>query len=230
MRTFAALCLLTLAAAPAGAATRNFGVSGFDRIRVDGPYKVRVTTGVPALATANGSPGALDGVAIDVQGRTLIVRNSRQSWGGYPGAANGPVEINIGTHDLSAAWLNGSGSVAINKVRGLSFVLSVQGSGSVSIASVSVDQFKLSIAGSGSVSLSGDAPKLTAIVRGISQLDASGLKVKDAVIGAEGPATIKANVTGSAKVDAQGTTTIELAGRPSCTVRAAGSASVSGCD
>ena len=229
MRSIAALCLLILAAAPAGAANRNFGVSGFDRIRVDGPYRVSVTTGVPASAIASGSTAALDGVAIDVQGRTLIVRSGRQSWGGYPGTAKGPVEIRIGTHDLNTVWVNGSGSVAIDKVRGLSFDLSIQGSGSVTIGSVAVDQFKLGMSGSSSVSLSGQAPKLTAIIRGMSQLDASGLKVKDAVIGAEGPATIKANVTGSAKVDAQGTTAIELAGGPSCTVRAAGSASVSGC-
>jgi len=230
MRTFTAIFLLLVAAAPAGAATRNFGVSGFDRIRVDGPYKVKVTTGVPASAIASGPVRALDGVAIDVQGRTLVVRNARQSWGGYPGEASGPVEINIGTHDLSTAWLNGSGSVAINKVKGLSFDLSVQGSGSASIDSVDVDQFKLSIAGSGSVRLAGKAPKLTAIVRGISTLDAGGLSSKDAVIGAEGPASIRATVTNSAKIDAQGTAAIELAGEPSCTVRATGSATVAGCD
>lgn len=229
MRTFTALCLLLLAATPAGAATRNFGVSGFDRIRIDGPYKVRVTTGVPPSAIATGPQRALDGVAIEVQGRTLIVRHAKESWGGYPGAADGPVEISLGTHELNAAWLNGSGSVAISKVRGLSFDLSVQGSGSASIASVDVDQFKLGIAGSGSAVLAGKAPKLTALIQGVSSLDASNLTIKDAVFGAEGPASIKAIVTNSAKIQAHGTTAIELAGRPSCTVKATGSASVSGC-
>ena len=230
MRTFTALCLLAFAAAPAGAATRNFGVSGFDRIRVDGPYKVKVITGVPASAIATGPARALDGVAIDVQGRTLVVRNARQSWGGYPGEASGPVEISIGTHDLSTVWLNGSGSVVINKVKGLSFDLSVQGSGSAAIDAVDVDQFKVGISGSGSVRLAGKAPKLTAIVRGMSTLDAPGLSSKDAVLGAEGPANIRMTVTGSAKIDAQGTAAIELAGEPSCTVRATGSATVTGCD
>lgn len=229
MRILPAWCLLALAAAPAQAANRNFGVSGFDRIRVDGPFKVRVTTGVAPFATASGPQAALDGVAIDVQGKTLIVHANRSSWGGYPGEAKGAVEISIGTHDLTAAWLNGSGSLSIDKVRGLAFDLSVQGSGSAAIASVAVDQFKLGIAGSGSASLAGTAPKLTAIVRGISSLDASALKVKDATIGAEGPATVKVTVTNSAKVDAQGTAAVELAGKPACITRALGSASVSGC-
>src|SRR5215211_6563746 len=107
-------------AAPAEAATRSFGVSGFDRIRVDGPFKVRLATGVAPFATASGgSAAALDSVTIDVQGRTLVVHGNQSSWGGYPGDSKGPVEIRIGTHELGAAWLNGSGSLAIDKARGL---------------------------------------------------------------------------------------------------------------
>jgi hypothetical protein len=231
MRTFLpSIAILAFATAPADAATRNFGVSGFDKIRVDGPFKVRLTTGVAPFATATGgSAAALDSVAIDVLGRTLIVRSNRSSWGGYPGEAKGPVEITIGTHELTAAWLNGSGSLAIDKARGLSFDLSVQGAGSASIGSVAVDQLKVSMAGTASASLAGAAPKLTAIVRGISTLDAAGLTAKDATIGAQGPATVRATVTNTAKVDAQGAATVELGGRPACTVKASGSASVSGC-
>jgi hypothetical protein len=232
MRIF--LPLLALAAlapaAPAEAATRNFGVSGFDRIRVEGPFKVRLTTGVAPFANASGgSVAALDSVTIDVQGRTLVVRSNRSSWSGYPGQAKGPVEVSIGTHDLNAASLNGSGSLAIDKAKGLSFDLSVQGAGSASIGSVAVDQLKVSISGTASATIAGTAPKLTAIVRGISSLDASGLETKDAIIGAQGPATVRANVTNSAKIDIQGAATVELAGRPACTVKAAGSATVSGC-
>ena len=41
------------------------------------------------------------------------------SWGGYPGANAGPVEVSVGTHDLSDAWLNGAGALAIDRVKGL---------------------------------------------------------------------------------------------------------------
>ncbi len=232
MRTFlpfAAVTALALAA-PADAANRNFGVSGFDRIRVEGPFKVKLATGVAPFATASGgSPAALDSVTIDVQGRTLVVRSNRSSWSGYPGENKGPVEISIGTHDLNSATLNGSGSLAIDKAKGLSFDLAVQGAGSASIGSVAVDQLKVAISGTASATIAGTAPKLTAIVRGISALDASGLETKDAVIGAQGSATVRANVTNSVKIDTQGPATIELAGRPACTVKAAGSASVTGC-
>lgn len=231
MRIFTTLALIAAcaAAAPAGAATRNFGVSGFDRIRVDGPFKVSLKVGVAPFAVATGSTTAVDAVAIEVNGRTLVVRGNRSSWGGYPGEAKGPVEISIGTHELTAAWLNGAGSLAIDKAKGLSFDLSVQGAGTASIGAVAVDQLKISLSGTASASIAGSAPRLTAIVRGISTLDAPGLTTKDATIGAQGPATVRLTVTDTAKVDAQGAAAVALTGNPACIVKAVGSATVNGC-
>src|SRR5262249_55936886 len=151
------------------------------------------------------------------------------SWGGYPGETGGPVEITIGTHDLSAAWLNGSGSLDINRVEGLTFDLSVQGSGGAAIAEADVDQLRVNIIGTASASLAGRAGKFTAVVRGLSPLDAAELTAKDATIGAEGAATVKAQVTNEASIDGAGTATVTLTGDPACTVRASGSATVSGC-
>lgn len=225
----AILAALVLAPAAASAAQRNYSVTSFDRIRVDGPYRVRLTTGVAPFARASGAQAALDGVAIDVQGRTLIVRSSRSSWGGYPGEQSGPVEIQVGTHELDTAWVNGSGSLGIGRIEGLSFDLAIQGSGSAEIGEADVDQLKIGISGAGSVRIAGAAPKLTAMVRGTSVLDASGLSVKDATIGAEGPSQVRARITNEAEVDARGVAAVELSGSPACTVRAAGSASVLGC-
>ena len=144
-------------------------------------------------------------MAIEVQGRTLIVRSNRSSWGGYPGRQTGPVEISVGTHDLAAAYINGPGSLAIDKVRGLSFELAIQGAGAATIAKVEVDQLKVGISGAGSTTLAGRAPKMTAIIRGASLFDASALTAKDVVVGAEGPAIVKVNAISSAKIDANGT-------------------------
>lgn len=229
MRIFlfaAAACAL---AAPATAATRNFGITGFQKVRVDGPFKVTLATGVAPFAKASGSAAALDRVAIDVQGDTLVVHSGVDSWGGYPGKDVGPVEISLGTHELSAAWLNGAGSLSIDRVKGLSFGLSVQGSGVGEIGQASVDQLSVSVLGSASARLAGQAGKLTAIVRGISNLDASALSTKDATLGAEGAATVSADITNSVKVDASGPATVRLNGAPSCTLQVSGSASVTGC-
>src|SRR3954447_3253702 len=134
MRNFllASIAIATLAS-PAGAATRNFGVTGFEKVRVEGPFRVKLTTGAAPFASASGSPAAIEKVAIEMRGNTLLVHASSSSWGGYPGQNAGPVEIDIGTHDLSSAWLTGSGAIAIDKISGLSFDLSVQGSGAATI-------------------------------------------------------------------------------------------------
>lgn len=215
--------------APAVAADRNYSVTSFDRIRLDGAYRVRLVTGVAPFARASGPQQALDQVAIDVQGRTLVVRANRSSWGGYPGEASGPLTIEVGTHELSAAWVNGAGSLAIDRVRGLSFDLAIQGSGSAEIGAAEVDQLKIGISGAASARLAGAAPKVTAIVRGNSVLDAAALSAKDATIGVEGPSSLTMTVANEAQVDAKGLATVQLNGGPACTVKAQGSASVAGC-
>ena len=231
----ALLVLASLPAAPAafGApplATRNYSVTGFDRVRIDGPYQVSLKTNVAPYARATGSQAALEGVSIRVEGRTLVVRASSGGWGGYPGEARGPVTIEVGTHDLRNGWINGAGALAIDRVKGLSFDLSIQGSGMASIADAEVDQLRVGVAGTGSVRLSGQAMKLTTTVRGTSSFEGEGLRVKDAVIGAEGPSIIRANVSNSAKVHATGLASVTLTGSPACTVKAQGSANVIGCE
>lgn len=229
MRTPFILAALLLSAGPAAAADRNYSVTGFDRVRVDGPFRVTLTTGRSPFARASGSPAAIDSVSIAVQGRTLVVRANPSSWGGYPGEAQGPVIIEVGTHDLSAAWVNGSGALAIDRVKGLEFDLAIQGSGTAAIGEARVDVLKIGLSGAASATVAGEAPKMTAIVRGTSMLNASGLRVKDATIGAEGPSKVSATVGNSAKVDARGVAVVDVAGGPACTVNAQGSALVTGC-
>jgi Putative auto-transporter adhesin, head GIN domain len=229
MRTFLLAAAVLATAAPAHSATRNFGITSFSKVRVDGPFRVRLTTGVAPFARAEGSPAALDRVAIEVRGDTLVVHNNLDSWGGYPGKDPGPVEIILGTHDLGAAWLNGSGALSIDRVKGLGFDLSVQGSGAGEIGQANVDQLSVSVVGTASARIAGQAAKLTAVIRGISTLDAAALSAKDATLGADGAATIAANVSDSVTVDAKGPATVRLGGSPACTLRVSGSASVSGC-
>jgi len=230
MRTFLFAISASLAlAAPAGAATRNFGISDFTKVRVDGPYRVTFTSGVAPFARASGSGPALDRLTVEVRGDTLVIQANKSGWGGYPGENPGPLEVSVGTHDISNAWVNGAGSLVIDRVRGLSFALSVQGSGRSEIAAADADQLNVSLVGTASAKLAGKAKKLTALVRGISALDGTDLAATDASIGTEGAATVDANVRGEANISSSGPATIRLTGRPTCTLRTGSSATVSGC-
>ncbi|MEO7278117.1 MAG: DUF2807 domain-containing protein, partial [Sphingomicrobium sp.] len=134
----AALAVTALSPAPVAAASRNFGISGFQKVRVEGPFRIQLQTGVPPFAQATGSQAALDRVAFDMHGDTLVIKSGVSSWGGYPGSDVGPVTIALGTHELSSALLTGSGTLGIDTVKGLEFNLSVEGSGGVEIAAVRV--------------------------------------------------------------------------------------------
>ena len=230
MRTFLlAASALAALASPAAAATRNFAITSFTKVRIEGPYKVMLATGVAPFAKATGSATALDRVAIETRGDTLLVHADPNAWGGYPGEDPGPVEITIGTHDLSNVALTGAGSLAINRVKGLSFGLSVLGSGAVEIDDVAADQMEVAIAGTASARLRGRANHLAATLRGLSSLDAANLASHDVEITAQGSATVAASATNTARIDASGPATIRLSGRPSCTLKVTGSTSVSGC-
>ena len=217
-------------ASAAQAADRNYTVTQFTKIRIDGGYKVKLATGVSPFAKATGSPGALDSVSVEVQGQTLIVRRNPSAWGGYPGQGVGPLELTVGTHDLTGAWLNGAGSIAIDRVRGQTFQLSIDGSGSASVSNLSVDKLQTDLNGSGSATLSGTAADARIELDGPGEIDASGLSVKNGTIAAVGNAVVKATVTETADVRAFGTASVEIRGKPACTSRATGSATISGCD
>jgi hypothetical protein len=97
------------------------------------------------------------------------------------------------------------------------------------IGDAAIDQLSVNVVGSASAKIAGKAGKLTALVRGVSSLDAAALSTPNALISADGTATVDATVTDTAQVNAWGPTTIRFAGRPTCTVKVTGSATISGC-
>jgi hypothetical protein len=224
-----AFLLLAAAATPLAAAERTFTVTDFTRVRVEGPFAVSLATGVAPFARASGSQRGLDRVSLKVEGRTLVIRVDRSAWGGSPDEDAGPVTIAIGTHDLEQAVLSGAGSLAIDRVRGLSFSLSSFGSGATSIGKVDADRLRIFAQGSGSTRVAGTTKQLDAALDGPGMIDASELSAKDATLSAMGPASLRATVTSSAKLIAAGTATIALDGGAACERKVSGSAVVTGC-
>src|SRR6185295_3276925 len=128
-----ALALLSLAAfaAPASAEDRRYAVGDFDRLIVEGPYRVHLVTGRASAASAQGRRDALDRVTIDVQGQILRIRRNLNAWGGAPGADPGTVTIELATRSLRSARLIGPARLHLEGARGLNLELSVEGSGNL---------------------------------------------------------------------------------------------------
>ena len=207
------------AASPAIAAERRYSVTDFDRVQVDGPYQVTLVSGGPAGAVATGTAQALDAVSIEVQGRTLRIRPNRSAWGGYPGERAGSVTIRIVARDLVSAMVTGSGSLGVDRAKGLRLDLSVAGSGSLSVAAVDADNLTIGLLGSGKISLAGRAKQLRATIQGSGDLAAAGLRADDVVLTADTAGAIAVGAVRSAKVRATGQGEVEILGSPACTVQ-----------
>ncbi|MEQ7873696.1 DUF2807 domain-containing protein [Sphingomonas sp. ASV193] len=219
-----------IVAAPVKSADRNYSVTDFNRVRVQGPYAVTMVTGVAPFARASGGQAGLDRVNVAVEGQTLVIQSSRSSGsGGDDRRSAGPVTIAIGTHDLQQAIVSGSGSLSIDRARGQKLVLGASGAASLSLASADVDTLDVTQLGDGSVKLGGRANVVVARVSGTGEFDSSGLKVADLTLGVAGSASAHAAATDKAAITASGSATVAIDGKAACTVKANGSATVSGC-
>jgi Putative auto-transporter adhesin, head GIN domain len=225
-RIVPALLALLAAAAPAAAVERRYPVTDFDRIQVEGPYKVSLRTGLSSGATATGSALALDRVTIEVQGRTLRIRANRSAWGGYPGDAAGPVTIEATTRALTHVSVGGSGSLDVDRAEGLRLDLSVVGSSRLAVAAVEADNLLVGLVGSGRMILAGKAKQLRATVQGSGDLDGRGLSADDLQLNADTAGTVAVRAVRTAKVNARGLGDVEILGTPACTVEALGAGNV----
>ena len=217
-RTLIALAAL-IASAPAAAAERNYSVTDFERVVVEGPYIVRVTIGRATSAHASGSQASLDRAQIDVSGQTLRIRRNRSYWGGSSGAQEGPLTIEVVTPNLRAARLIGPANLDITGAEGLRLDLVVEGSGRLRATNIAADNLSLGLAGSGRIELAGTAEVLTADIQGAGDLAAAGLRVDNATIAASTSGTVTLEVTRAATVTALGLGPVEITGHGDCTVR-----------
>lgn len=222
---FAAAALF-VAATPAAAAERRYTVTDFDRVQVDGPYRVTLTTGKPSAARAQGPHQALDRLSVTVEGRTLRVRPDT-GWGGYPNEAlQGPVTVEISTARLRYAGVSGAGILEIDRAKAMRLDLSLAGSGRIDAAAVDTDSLYLNLLGSGRLQIGGRTKTLRAEIHGSGDLAGSGLSAADAQVFADTAGTVHLQATRSVSVTSSATGDVEIAGKAACTVKALGTGRV----
>jgi hypothetical protein len=215
-----------LAAAPAGAADRTYPVTDFDSVRVEGPFEVSLATGLSSHVQASGAPEALERLSVEVEGRTLRIRVNPSAWGGYPGQSPGRVRIVAATRDLVRASVVGSGSLDVDKARGLRLDLAVGGSGHLKVRALEADNLNVGLVGSGQIGLGGHARQMRATIQGSGDLDGAALRADDLILGADTAGSIILGPARTAKVRATGAGDVTIGGTPACTVDAKGAGRV----
>lgn len=213
------LAALAFAAMPAAAAERRYPVTDFDRIEVDGPYVVRLTSGRPSAAVATGPQAGIDRLTVEVNGQTLRIRRNRNGWTGTPGAQQGQIEIAVTTRTLRGARLIGPGRLEIDRLAGLRADLGVEGSGELVANGVTTDTLNMRLAGSGRLEARGRTGTLNALFEGSGNVEAGQLVAQDAVVATTSFGTVALNAARTARITANGRGQVSVAGRAACTVR-----------
>lgn len=215
-----AALLLALLAAPATAAERPVFVASFDRLRVEGPFRVTVAAGRSASARISGDPDLLDRVEVRLDGTTLVVRASIERWQEQPRAqGTAPVVVTLATPTLSSAIVIGGGELAVTGARAARLDLSVTGSGSIALTGANAEQANATVIGSGRIALAGRAAKARLLVNGAGKIDAVALDASELVVRVDGPGETLGRARYTATVTNVGLGHVAIAGTPRCIVR-----------
>jgi len=214
------LLLATLAlSSPALAAERSYVVTNFDRVRVDGPFEVRLTVGGAGTSSgrAEGEDRALDTVDISVQGSTLIVRRNNSGWGeqGRPG---GPAPIiTIATPMLRSATVIGGGRLSIaGPLRAQRLDLQVTGAGVIDARDADADELYATLIGTGNIRAAGSARRARLATSGTGGIDAEGLVANDLTVRLDGPGETRANARYTADLTSTGLGRVTVKGGAKC--------------
>jgi hypothetical protein len=216
-------CLaLLLVAVPVSAADRAYVVTDFDRVRVDGPFDVRVTTKGSPMARASGGLAATDALDIRVEGTTLIVRAGSRGWAALPrpGSTDAPV-ITLRTNALRGVTIIGGGKVAVTgPLRADRVDLQVTGAGSLVAPGLDADQVNATLLGEGSMTLGGRAGTARLTTSGAGVLTATRLVANDLVVRLDGTGNTTANARYTACVTTTGVGAAIVYGGAKCMVKA----------
>lgn len=219
--------LFLVVATPAVAAERTFAIASFDRIRVEGPYNVRLATGGTPMARASASADVLEALDIDVQGSLLVVRKRAAAGDLRSTARDVPTVITLRTPRLMSAMMSGGGSLAITgKIQAERVDMSLNGSGSLSATGIDAGQLVAVRIGTGSMMLGGRAAKVRLVTSGAGGIEAGGLLADDLNVRSDGTGATIAAARYTADIGASGIGSVTVRGSAACKVRASGGAPV----
>jgi hypothetical protein len=219
MRRLALILLfLTAASAPQ---QKTYLVSGFERVRVDGPYQVDIVRG-PSSARAEGDAKALDQLDVHVDGNTLVIGAGTRGWELRAGESVAAPHVSLSTPVLSAVTVNGAGTVRVAEMRAPRSAIAINGPGAVTVAGFDADDLNAAMIGAGTLTISGTARHVRVRSNGAGSFDGSGFTANDAVLISESSGTMRLGVRYTAQVMALGIGTVHLDGAPKCTIIGSG--------
>lgn len=215
-----AFFLLLVSAAPP-AEEKRFMVTGFDRVRVDGPFQVEIVAGSPA-ATASGDPRALDHVVVRVTGSTLVVNTGTIGWELRKAEFPGSARIRVSLPVLRGVTINGGAHVDVAGMRGDRIDLGLNGGGALTVRDLSAQELFVTLTGSGQMTLAGTAVRARVRSWGTGAVMADGLSAETAVLIGESSGPLRMQVRSAAQIISRGQGAVTVLGDAKCRVTGSG--------
>lgn len=241
------LALAGLAACSSSASaqteTRDYPLSGFDRVDLAAAGDVTITQGPRFSVHAEGDADAVGRLNPEVRDSTLVlgwkkglhVGRSRQklrisvtmprvAGAGLSGA--GSVAVDQAEAPTVDAWISGSGKIAIARIRTETAALHISGSGDIAAGQIEAKMAALHISGSGRIVTAGRADRIEAHVSGVGSIEAQKLAAHDGDLHMSGSGSIEAHADGAVNAQVSGVGSIDVTGGARCTSRKSGVGSI----
>ncbi|MEN2748611.1 DUF2807 domain-containing protein [Sphingomonas sp. T9W2] len=169
---FATLIALALAAPAFPPAEKRLMLTGYDRIRVDGPFTVRVMAEPSATNRIVGEPAAIATVQVRVEGQTLVVVPARDDRGRPIVATGAAPVIELRNDRLAAVALRGAGSIEVERTTAARVDLALTGDGMIRIGSLGSGSVQATLIGAGTIALAGKSGQGRFTINGPGTIDA----------------------------------------------------------
>ncbi|PKP98765.1 MAG: DUF2807 domain-containing protein [Alphaproteobacteria bacterium HGW-Alphaproteobacteria-13] len=215
-----------LAAAPALAAEKRFGLTSFEAIELLADVDVEVTARAPVSAVATGPQDALDRLEVEARDGRLVISERRFAGDEKRGRARGTVTVRVNAANLRSATLAGAGALRIDTLKGQRVVIGLRGPGRLSVERIDADRLSVATIGNGTMTLGGQAKQAQLMLSGANTVDAGALRIDALVSDSEGAGDHLLHAVKSAAITARGVGRTVVLGRPVCTVRNVGSGTV----
>lgn len=216
----AALLPLTSAEAAAPEIERRVDLSSFQKLRVEGPFLVTLTTGPSPRGMLSGETEALRGVETRLSDGTLVVRRIA---GDGASSRGGPVTLTLTAPPLSAITVIGGAQVTADAMRGAALTLSITGAGEIRVDRAEGDQLNATLLGPAKLTIiGGRVTKARLLANGPVALAADGLEAGDLVVTLEGPGEIGARARYTATVTNGGLGHVTVEGTAKCRIMGGG--------
>lgn len=211
-------------------------LSGFSRIKIQGPFKVYISQGDVESVKLLASPEAIGRTVSTVDGHTLKLRNKYESWSWGPKrwfrrkdqwyTPKEKVTVYITTRDMSSITVSGSADVIFtDPIATNSMAIRLRGSAGLS-GNVSTKKLTSHISGSGKIKLAGTATDARIRLSGSANFSAPQLVTENATVHISGSGHASVNASDQVNATLHGSAGLRYTGTAKVNSTKSGSASI----